>query len=63
MDEIITPEQLQQLRNNGMPHIAKEIVRLQTCERKLSAMARWIEQKHPEDFRLGLWDVIGKCNN
>ena len=58
MNEPITAENLQQLRSAGMFHIADEIERLQTCERKLSAMARWIERAHPSDFRSGLWEAL-----
>ena len=58
MHETITVEQLQQLRNDGKDDIADEIERLQTCERRLLAVAKWIERTHPGDFKSGLWETI-----
>lgn len=58
MHESITELELQRLRDTSQGWIADEIVRLQKCERRLLAVGEWIQQKHPEDFRDGLWEKI-----
>jgi hypothetical protein len=39
----------------------EEIARLLQCERRLAAVARWLEANQPDVFRRGLWDAINEA--
>ena len=58
MDDPITPEVLQKLRDDGRDEVADEIERLQSCSRRLMATVGWMEKNQPDVFTRGLWDAI-----
>jgi hypothetical protein len=39
----------------------EEIARLLQCERRLAAVARWLEANQPDVFSRGLWDAINEA--
>lgn len=43
---------------NDVGEIARE--RIAKLEATVATLVKWIEERHPEDFRSGLWDAINR---